>query len=105
MLASGNSEEWQQSFRPLYCLHILFRYMTASERSWHFRFKQRNYGGFFGGFLIFYWGQKRQNPLHERVSAILTGGERGIRTLDRLLTYTRFPGVLLKPLGHLTGVQ
>jgi len=24
------------------------------------------------------------------------------RTLDKLLTYTRFPGVLLQPLGHLT---
>src|SRR5690606_39130651 len=31
------------------------------------------------------------------------GGERGIRTLDTLLTYTHFPGVLLQPLGHLTG--
>ena len=31
------------------------------------------------------------------------GGEGGIRTLDRLLTYTHFPGVLLKPLGHLSG--
>ena len=30
------------------------------------------------------------------------GGEGGIRTLDTLLTYTRFPGVRLKPLGHLT---
>lgn len=30
------------------------------------------------------------------------GGERGIRTLGTLLTYTRFPGVLLKPLGHLS---
>jgi hypothetical protein len=30
------------------------------------------------------------------------GGERGIRTLDTLLTYTHFPGVLLKPLGHFT---
>ena len=32
----------------------------------------------------------------------LTCGERGIRTLDKLLTYTHFPGVLLKPLGHLS---
>ena len=31
------------------------------------------------------------------------GGEGGIRTHDRLLTYTHFPGVLLKPLGHLSG--
>ena len=30
------------------------------------------------------------------------GGERGIRTLGTLLTYTRFPGVRLQPLGHLT---
>ena len=33
----------------------------------------------------------------------VTGGEGGIRTLDTLLTYTHFPGVLLQPLGHLTG--
>ena len=30
------------------------------------------------------------------------GGEEGIWTLDTLWTYTRFPGVLLQPLGHLT---
>ena len=30
------------------------------------------------------------------------GGERGIRTLDTLLTYTRFPGVLFQPLRHLS---
>lgn len=29
------------------------------------------------------------------------GGERGSRTLDTL-RYTHFPGVLLRPLGHLT---
>ncbi len=28
--------------------------------------------------------------------------EEGIRTLDTLLTYTHFPGVLLQPLGHLS---
>ncbi len=33
----------------------------------------------------------------------LSGGERGIRTLDTRLTYTHFPGVLLQPLGHLSG--
>ena len=32
----------------------------------------------------------------------ICGGERGIRTLERLLTFTHFPGVLLQPLGHLT---
>jgi hypothetical protein len=30
------------------------------------------------------------------------GGERGIRTLEALLTLTRFPSVRLKPLGHLS---
>jgi hypothetical protein len=30
------------------------------------------------------------------------GGERGIRTLDTLLRYTHFPGVRLRPLGHLS---
>ena len=34
---------------------------------------------------------------------VISGGERGIRTLDTLLTYTHFPGVLLQPLGHLSG--
>ncbi len=33
---------------------------------------------------------------------IIFGGEGGIRTLDTLLTYTHFPGVLLQPLGHFT---
>ena len=28
--------------------------------------------------------------------------EEGIRTLDTLLAYTRFPGVRLRPLGHLS---
>ena len=31
---------------------------------------------------------------------VLNGGTGGIRTLDRLLTYTRFPIVRLQPLGH-----
>jgi hypothetical protein len=30
------------------------------------------------------------------------GGEGGIRTLGTVLPYTHFPGVLLKPLGHLS---
>ena len=38
----------------------------------------------------------------QRCWAFLIGGERGIRTLDTLLTYTHFPGVRLQPLGHLT---
>ena len=48
-------------------------------------------------------------PLHSsmrstRVRIGLTGGERGIWTLGtRFSTYTRFPIVLLQPLGHLSG--
>ena len=42
-------------------------------------------------------GPTKQVPLIE------DGGEGGIRTLGTLLTYTHFPGVLLKPLGHLSG--
>ena len=36
---------------------------------------------------------------------LLTGGEGGIRTRDTELPYTRFPGVLLQPLGHLTALN
>ena len=32
-------------------------------------------------------------------------GKRGIRTPDTLLTYTRFPGVPLQPLEHLSRQQ
>jgi hypothetical protein len=30
--------------------------------------------------------------------------EEGIRTLDTFLTYTHFPGVRLRPLGHLSNL-
>ena len=33
---------------------------------------------------------------------LTNGGESGIRTRDTLLEYTHFPGVRLKPLGHLS---
>ena len=33
------------------------------------------------------------------------GGEGGIRTLGTLFTHTRFPGVHLRPLGHLSGIH
>jgi hypothetical protein len=36
---------------------------------------------------------------------LLFGGEGGIRTLDTLLTYTHFPGVRLRPLGHLSNIR
>ena len=34
----------------------------------------------------------------------ILGGEGGIRTLDTLLTHTRFPSVRLRPLGHLSKI-
>ncbi len=34
----------------------------------------------------------------------LNGGERGVRTLDTL-PYTHFPGVRLRPLGHLSFIR
>ena len=33
------------------------------------------------------------------------GGERGIRTLDELLTHTPLAGERLRPLGHLSGID
>ena len=36
---------------------------------------------------------------------LLYGGERGIRTLDRGLTYTPLAGERLQPLGHLSGAR
>ena len=39
------------------------------------------------------------------VFGICSGGETGIRTLDTLLAYTHFPGVLLRPLGHLSSMS
>ncbi len=38
----------------------------------------------------------------DRGAPALIGGESGIRTRDTGLPYTRFPGVLLQPLGHLS---
>ena len=40
-----------------------------------------------------------------RRAPFLYGGERGIRTLDRGLTYTPLAGERLQPLGHLSGVR
>ncbi len=44
---------------------------------------------------------KQKTPLVSGVFC-LYGGEGGIRTLGTLVTYTHFPGVRLRPLGHLS---
>ena len=45
---------------------------------------------------------RHKKPFKNKGLIKLYGGERGIRTLETLLTLTHFPGVLLQPLGHLT---
>ena len=35
---------------------------------------------------------------------IKRGGEKGIRTLETLSAFTHFPGVRLRPLGHLSSI-
>jgi hypothetical protein len=46
--------------------------------------------------------KKREQTRAVETLKTIYGGERGIRTLETLLTLTHFPGVLLQPLGHLT---
>ena len=43
---------------------------------------------------------RNSKKVRSAISQVVTGGRRGIRTLGRLLTYARVPGVCLKPLGH-----
>ncbi len=43
------------------------------------------------------------NTLRITYNSTLTGGERGIRTLDELLAHTPLAGERLRPLGHLSG--
>ena len=47
------------------------------------------------------WGQKKKAIRYCEWLSFF-GREEGIRTLDTLLEYTHFPGVLLQPLGHLS---
>ena len=54
------------------------------------------------GWLVGYAKTKKKNPLINNGLYLFNGGEGGIRTLDTL-PYTHFPGVLLQPLGHLSG--
>ena len=40
--------------------------------------------------------------IHSKLNVFENCREEGIRTLDTLLAYTHFPGVRLRPLGHLS---
>ena len=45
---------------------------------------------------------KKKGPAYGEPSLFNSGGERGIRTLDRLLTYTPLAGARFRPLSHLS---
>src|SRR4051794_5100391 len=47
--------------------------------------------------------QNKKGPRRRGPFLFWTGGERGIRTLEGLLTLTPLAGVRLRPLGHLSG--
>ena len=50
---------------------------------------------------IFTTKRVQKNPYSSiAIGALMYGGERGIRTLDTLLTYTPLAGARLQPLGH-----
>lgn len=40
--------------------------------------------------------------MHTNLCELMNGGEGGIRTPETFKGFTRFPGVRLKPLGHLS---
>ena len=44
----------------------------------------------------------KEKALKNQGLFLVSGGESGIRTRGRVLPYTRFPGVRLKPLIHLS---
>ncbi len=46
-----------------------------------------------------------RTPATAYQSTRFTGGERGIRTLDRVLPYTPLAGARLRPLGHLSVIR
>ena len=55
-----------------------------------------------GPYRGFKYLMRLDNLNYEVILGVLNGGETGIRTLDTLLAYTRFPSVRLQPLGHLS---
>ncbi len=51
------------------------------------------------------WRSSQFRVARGQTLTTIIGGERGIRTLGTSLTHTRFPIVLLRPLGHLSIIQ
>ena len=94
MQSAFRGEEIPLSSREL----IQCQSMTPADQ-WRFSEKQKPSGGSNGGLAE---ARNNKAPNYGALRYI-SGGERGIRTLDTRLTYTHFPGVLLQPLGHLSG--
>ena len=46
--------------------------------------------------------EQRKDTKEKKQNGGKIGGERGIRTLDTLLTYTDVPGLRIQPLCHLS---
>ena len=76
--------------RPLYLLHFKLRHYPEDGT-----YRQNRISG---GKTGVYW------TLLEFLGLFL-GGERGIRTLDRILSYTPLAGARLRPLGHLSIIR
>ena len=51
------------------------------------------------------WVRNKVRNIYKCLIIKLYCGESGIRTHGTLLEYTHFPGVLLRPLGHLSLVR
>ena len=49
--------------------------------------------------------QSKKKSRLTKVKRLIISGEKGIRTPETLLAFTHFPGVLLRPLGHLSLVS
>jgi len=72
--------------------------MSDAEKAWERRKKQSPHGAGFWGLAYTSVDDFAKYSLMRG----LLGGEGGIRTLVGILSQTRFPGVRLKPLIHLS---
>src|SRR5690554_2290423 len=71
--------------------------MTLAVQEITFKYGFSSYGRFSFPFV-----SSEKATILPFTTAKCIGREEGIRTLDTLLAYTHFPGVRLRPLGHLS---
>jgi hypothetical protein len=84
-------------------LHFLFNSLNSLSA---LIYSDHKLMGIFSVFYAVGGKTKSRNLLIYRILFIFDDvrcGEGGIRTLDTLLAYTHFPGVLFRPLRHLSG--